>query len=174
MTLPTVSRPYSLGPYSLETPAGRYWFPSTFRASHLIPGKAQEEMASGEDQEVWQRLGDTHRVPETLTLTGSLIAFTNREGLRQDVRDLRHALAAASLLVRNNGDGTTREITIDGGLVTIHASGLHHYRATATIYPTSETISTGVEVTPPTLHNLAAEDGSLLTTEHGDHILAIS
>lgn len=174
MPLPTVSRPYPLGPYSLETPTGRYWFPGSFAASHLIPGRAQEEMVRGEDSEVWERLGDGERMPEILTLRGSLVEFSGLDGLRQDVRDLRNALENTTILIRNTGDGNHREITIDGGLVTIQPSGKHHYRAVVTIYPTGDAITTAVATSPPTLHNLTTEAGEDLTTEAGEILLAVS
>lgn len=174
MPLPIVPRPYPLGPYSLETSSGRYWFNSSFRASHLIPGRAQEELTAGEDRDYWEALGDGERMPEVLTLTGHLIAFVNVEGLQQDLRDLEAALEAATALYRNSGDATHREMSLDGGQVaSVRLRSPYHYLVTLTLYPTSGEVTNAASIDPPGVHELTTEAGDLLTTESGEQILVI-
>lgn len=175
MALPTVKRPYPLGPWSVVDSAGtRYWFPSAFKASHLIPGEAAEEMIRGEDEDDWQAAGDGERLPDTLTLTGTMIAFSTIAGLHQDVATLRAALENAVELHRANPDGTSLEITIDGGQVTVgRPKSPHAFPVTVTLYPTSGEVTTGVAATPPTLRNRITTDGNTRITTDGETRVAV-
>jgi hypothetical protein len=173
--LPTVQRPYPLGPYSLVIPSGRYWFTGTFRASHLIPGSAQEELTRGEDAEVWQALGDGERMPAELTLTGTLLAFANIEGLQVDVHDLEQALGGATALHRGNGDSTSREIPVDGGeIVDVVPASPYRYRVSVVVYPTSSEVTTGTAATAPTLNNLVTDLGEIIITDADEPLLVIA
>lgn len=174
MTLPIVSQPYPLGPLSLETDEGTYWLNGSFRASHLIPGSAMEEMTRGEDADFWERLGDGERMPEVLTLSGSLIRFSTSEGLRQDVKALRRAARTASKLVRDNGDTTTREVPLDGGEVDANPVSKFHYRATVTLYPTSSEVTAGTAAAAPTLRDRETTTGTTRVTTDGRTRVAIS
>jgi hypothetical protein len=172
--LPTVVQPYPLGPYSLVIPSGRYWFSGSFKASHLLPGAAQEELTRGEDAEVWQALGDGERMPAELTLTGTLLAFANIEGLQVDVHDLEQALADATALHRGNADSTSREIPVDGGaLVDVIPASPYHYRVSVVVYPTSAVVTVGTAATAPALGTLVTDAGDPIVTHSDDSILVV-
>lgn len=174
MPLPTVVQPYPLGPYSLETPSGRYWFNGSFKASHLIPGRAQENIEAGEDTEVWLALGDGERTPEVLTLSGDLLTFNTLAGLFEDARTLRRAVQSATVLYRNTGS-THREITIDAGDVDIlPGNSPYHLRARVVLYPTTGAVASDIAASPPALGNIIDHNDENILDHNDKPILSVA
>lgn len=174
MSLPVAARLYPLGPYSLTLPTGTYWFPSTFRSGALIPGTAARALRRDEAGTAWRLDSDGLRVPAALTLTGDLVGRASEAGLRSAARTLQAAAQDATALIRDNGDGTTREIALDGGRAQIMMVSRQHYRATVTLYPTGASVTTGTAGTVPTQQLWLTDTGDQMVTDSGDRLVFLT
>lgn len=176
MALPQPSIVYILGPYSLILdPDGRYYFPGSFKPDTLIPGTVLRDMIVGEgDSSVWERSGDKNRIPEVITVKGDLIASRSIDGLRADARLLERSANAATALIRDNGDGTARKISLDGGDVVTKVITEFHYQAVITLYPTTETVASDVAPNVPTMRNRQTTTGALRETTSGRTRVAVT
>src|SRR5690606_23755109 len=139
----------------------------------LIPGATSEEVTTLEDGINWERTGDTLRSPEPITLVGDLLQFDTPAGLRYDVLTLSRFLETATSLCRVVGSAT-RVITLDGGeITTVVPRSLEHYLLTITLYPASQTITSGTPATIPTLGSITDENDEPILDQNDRAILAV-